>query len=430
MEKEIVKKNPAMESSVNSLATPPMIPLTMSTKKSARAYARLSAAEAEKKEQEDFKSPVQGTPEVPPMRASTVTKPARSVTLAMPTPDIDSLAVFDSPDVSSPAEPTFAVSTVKKAASTSKGAGGKDVGKTLKFGSPEVSTPPIPSLAASAVKASGKGRSPATPVELQTGTPENCPPSNASTGTPATPPDINDSLSFSFSNKKAIKEFARSLSLSSRKAPMSDVSSFGSPATPPIPPVSRTKKKNVTLGSPPSTPLLERVASKDTNSVGSTPPVPPMSSTKNARKPISPPSTPLLASASKAQIERRERRGEQEEESPGKVVELFSGKVDEEEVVVEQEADEEERLIADITKDEYNVAPRLVKMQAKLDPLNTLIANMNKYFKDNKTTSIPEPKAITIAKKRMMLMGLVHFGKLVISESKTNKGEKEYVVVA
>ncbi|GMH46996.1 hypothetical protein TrRE_jg10592 [Triparma retinervis] len=68
-------------------------------------------------------------------------------------------------------------------------------------------------------------------------------------------------------------------------------------------------------------------------------------------------------------------------------------------------------------------------MQAKLEPLNSLIANMNIYFRDNKASSIPEPKAIELAQKRMMLMGLVHFGKLVIREDPNNAGEKEYVVV-
>ena len=55
-----------------------------------------------------------------------------------------------------------------------------------------------------------------------------------------------------------------------------------------------------------------------------------------SRKAISPPSTPLLASASKKTIERRERRGTQKKESPSKVIELFSGKMEEEDEEVVQ----------------------------------------------------------------------------------------------
>lgn len=149
-----------------------------------------------------------------------------------------------------------------------------------------------------------------------------------------------------------------------------------------------------------------------------------MSSSKKSRKAISPPSTPLLASASKKTIERRERRGTQEKESPSKVIELFSGKMEEEDEEVVQED-----LITSIAKDDYDAAPRLVKMQAKLEPLNSLITSMNDYFRANSGTSIPETKAIELAQKRMMLMGLVHFGKLVIREDPNNAGEKEYVVV-
>ena len=340
------------------------------------------------------------------------------------TQDLTNASPSSPEEASTPDIKSLAVSTVKKSAPASKSSRLPETGRAIEFGSPDVSTPPAPSLNASSHKIACHSNMD-TPVESATAQ-ERCTPSTASSGTPATPPDINCSLSFNLSNRKVIKEFARALSTSSAKAPPSDVSSLASPAlpdTPPVPPLSSVKKppKKAVLGSPPTTPLIKQVPSGDSTSVGSTPPVPKMSSTKKPRKVMSPPVTPLLASASKKTLSRRERRGVQEEESPSTTRKIFEGKMDEDDDDEPVEDVKPKVIIERISENAYQAAPKLVRMQASLQGLNNLIAEVNGYFNENSCSSITEEAIVKLAEKRMLVMGLVHFGKLVMQKGEGSK---------
>ena len=62
---------------------------------------------------------------------------------------------------------------------------------------------------------------------------------------------------------------------------------------------------------------------------------------------------------------------------------------------------------------QWEKAPRLVKMQAKREPLNEIIAKFNDWFLLNPSIDdMDEKTANELAGKRMMLMGLCHFGRL------------------
>jgi len=76
-----------------------------------------------------------------------------------------------------------------------------------------------------------------------------------------------------------------------------------------------------------------------------------------------------------------------------------------------------------ISDAEYSKAPRLVKMQAKQAGLNEAIPRFDRFFLENGGASICEEKAIELAGKKMMLMGICHFGRIVMTSA---DGEKVY----
>ena len=66
-------------------------------------------------------------------------------------------------------------------------------------------------------------------------------------------------------------------------------------------------------------------------------------------------------------------------------------------------------------------------MQAKLDPLNEVIAKFNDWFLANPSLAdMDEKTANELAGKRMMLMGLCHFGRLCMAPSED--GTRRYKV--
>ena len=135
--------------------------------------------------------------------------------------------------------------------------------------------------------------------------------------------------------------------------------------------------------------------------------------------------TPLLASASKKQLDKRERAGKEKQEKEGIVKGLFEGGA--------AEAGDEESVVSElaplatlklVTQDEWDRAPRLVKMQAKIEPLNEAVSRFNDWFGKNlNKEEVEEAAAMDLSGKRMILMGLAHFGRLVMGEK---DGKKVY----
>jgi hypothetical protein len=320
-----------------------------------------------------FSSPLLSSPEVPKMARSTVKKSKEDREEAS-----EKRLAFESPDLASPIVPQM--STIKKPLREDHST--PVAQEKLGFGSPEVSTPEEPAMLRSTVKKSRNG----------TNLTEESPPavaaaerSSKSPETPETPGELETSLTTSFvlSNKKDLaREFNNTPS---------------------------------SLGSPDAL----------------TPPVPPMSSAKKRRTPLnmSPPGTPLLASASKKKLDASAKKGKQGKlENEAVAAQLF-GKVEEEEDQDESSSSSGSvgpsvppiRIISD---EEYTKAPRLVQMQAKKDGLNAIVPKFDRWFMEaGRGAEMDEEIALELAGKKMMLMGLCHFGRLVMG---SKDGKKTY----
>jgi hypothetical protein len=73
---------------------------------------------------------------------------------------------------------------------------------------------------------------------------------------------------------------------------------------------------------------------------------------------------------------------------------------------------------------EYKDAPRLVKMQAKQAVLNDVVKKFDVWFLEHGGGEMGEEVALELAGKKMLLMGLCHFGRLIMTP--TADGKKSY----
>ncbi|GMH65565.1 hypothetical protein TL16_g04228 [Triparma laevis f. inornata] len=379
------------------------------------------------------------TPNTPPTPEApdTITKP-KNLTFGeavvgtpepAPTCRSTTSSEFTSPDAPTPEAPTMKRSTVKKAPKSFV-----EEEKRKVIGTPEMmSSPPMP------VMASAKKVVNSTPVVTA---------GSFVAGTPETSPCIDRSLAVSTIKKAKNIEHSETppaaetpptstqsspdlptpppLNLASAKKVPAPMVNFASPelsvSTPPLDAanlsltLSNTKSilRNLSLSSTKS--AVSSLGSPEVN----TPSVVVRSSTKKARKNINPPNTPLLASASKKILDKRERHGREIEEEGGIVKGLFeAGEGDEESVATPVAPLACLKLVA---QDEWDKAPRLVKMQAKLEPLNEAVQNFNAYFEENvNKEEVEEGIAMDMSGKRMILMGLAHFGRLVMGEKNGKK---------